>query len=369
MTGIRFGRKSAAAYGAALLLSTAGCQAPEALLESLGGKGRPEARLEWTALPPWGSFDDVEGQLLHAAPDSYAVAFLIHVDGWWTKPNFDERLTPIAADGTWQVDYTTGGADHEATRLAAFLVPADFAAPKAEGAARVPDAIRAAAIDSLVAVREAPVRRLVFSGYEWRVRASSVPLGPGPNNFTDHEENIWVDDEGRLHLRVLKREGRWYTAEAISEESFGYGTYRFSVSSRADLLDPQLVAGLFTWDNDPFSNHREIDVELSRWGDADNENAQFVVQPWTNPDNVHRFDIGGLRPTEHQFTWGPERVDFVSFSAAGDTLTTWTYSGEGVPPAGAEQVRINLWLLEGKPPFNNSGGELVVDRFEFVRSD
>ena len=124
MTGIRFGRKSAAALLAAMLLSTAGCQAPEALLESLGGKGAPAARLEWTALPPWGSFDDVEGQLLHADPDAHAVAFLIYFDGWWTKPNFDERLTPIAADGRWRVDYTTGGADHEATRLAAFLVPA-----------------------------------------------------------------------------------------------------------------------------------------------------------------------------------------------------------------------------------------------------
>lgn len=353
----------------AVLLWLAACQAPEALFEALGDKVVPPPRLEWRVVPDWGSFDEVEGQLLNAAPDSFAVVFLIYFDGWWTKPNFDKRLTSIAPDGVWQVDYTTGGADHEATRLAAFLVPVDFAAPKAEGAARVPDAIRAAALDSIVAVRQAPVRRLAFSGYEWRVRASSVPLGPGPNYFTDSEENIWVDAEGRLHLRVLKRDERWLAAEAISERSFGYGTYRFEVSSRADLLDPRLVAGLFTWDNDPFSNHREIDVELSRWGEADNDNAQFVVQPWTNPDNIYRFDIGGLAPTVHQFVWGPGRVDFASFSAVGDTLAAWTYRDEGVPPAGAEQVRINLWLLNGEPPFNSSGGELVVDRFEFVAAE
>ena len=43
---------------------------------------------------------------------------------------------------------------------------------------------------------------------------------------------------------------------------------------------------MFTWDDGGDApNHRELSIELTRWGDAANKNAH-VVQPYYIPANV-----------------------------------------------------------------------------------
>src|SRR5437879_1596093 len=69
-----------------------------------------------------------------------------------------------------------------------------------------------------------------FSGFEWKVKSSLKRVGPGPNYFS--KENVWIDAQGRLHLKISSSkddEGnlRWYCAEVVSQSSFGYGTYRW----------------------------------------------------------------------------------------------------------------------------------------------
>src|SRR5258708_3441244 len=109
------------------------------------------------------------------------------------------------------------------------------------------------------------VRRLRFSGYDWTVKSSDGRVGPGPNYFSDSNDNVLVDAQGRLHLLITQPNGRWYCAEVISIRSFGYGTYRFYLDTNLDNLDPQIVLGMFTWNDAPAYNHREIDIEVSRW--------------------------------------------------------------------------------------------------------
>src|SRR4051812_19512341 len=118
---------------------------------------------------------------------------------------------------------------------------------------------------------------LAFSGYSWVVKASSGKVGPGPNYFSSSANNVWVDNLGRLHLRITKQGSRWFCAEVVSQASFGYGTYRWYLDSPVDNLDPNVVLGLFTWSDLPDYANREIDIEFSRWGAARNLNAQFVV--------------------------------------------------------------------------------------------
>src|SRR5512135_1367048 len=130
-------------------------------------------------------------------------------------------------------------------------------------------------------------RTISFSGTSWSVKTSSGRVGPGPNYFSDSTSNVWVDAQGRLHLKILKVKNRWTCAEVVSQASFGYGTYRFTLDSPVDALDPSAVLGLFTWNDDPAYNHREIDIEMSRWGAAANQNAQYVVQPYTLASNIH----------------------------------------------------------------------------------
>lgn len=220
-----------------------------------------------------------------------------------------------------------------------------------------------------------PVRTIAFSGYEWIVKTTGDgQWGPGPNYFSDSEENVWVDDDGKLHLKITERDGQWYCAEVISTENFGYGTYRFYTESRVDQLDQNAVLGLFTWDDDqtdPY--HREIDIEFSRWGQTDNDNAQFVVQPWDTDGNMHRFnaELNGTHAT-HSFQWKSDEVFFQSahghYVAPPTThiIDSWRYTGSDIPVPGNENTRMNLWLFQSVPPSDAQEVDVIISAFEFV---
>lgn len=102
-------------------------------------------------------------------------------------------------------------------------------------------------------------RSIQFSGYAWRVKRHTTPVGPGPNLFSDSECNVWVDARGRLHLKITHGGSRWECAEVICTRSLGYGTYRFYLDSEVHDLDPKVVLGLFTWSDTRDFGYREID--------------------------------------------------------------------------------------------------------------
>jgi hypothetical protein len=44
---------------------------------------------------------------------------------WWVKPYGNSPTVSIASDGTYSVDYTTGGIDQQATEIKQYLLPAN----------------------------------------------------------------------------------------------------------------------------------------------------------------------------------------------------------------------------------------------------
>jgi len=218
-------------------------------------------------------------------------------------------------------------------------------------------------------------RTLRFSGYDWLVKTSTEPVGPGPNRFSDSTRSVWVDRAGRLHLKIRRESDTWMSAEVVSTESFGHGTYRFALDRPVHRLPPLAVLGLFTWNgDDPAFFHREIDIEFSRWGNAyASTNAQYVVQPYDDAGNVRRFvEPPGAGRSTHTLLWLPGSVSFQSLRGPhatppdpGAVIQEWTTS-QGVPPAGGEHARINLWLFRGLPTTNRASAQVVLSRFEFV---
>jgi hypothetical protein len=209
-------------------------------------------------------------------------------------------------------------------------------------------------------------RTVFFSGHEWLVKGSDTEVGPGPNRFRDEARSVWVDDAGQLHLQISRVDGVWQCAEVVSRESFGYGEYVFHLCGGADEINENAVLGLFTWENEGAFNHREIDIEVSRWGDPGNANGQYVIQPYGTPGNMHRFPMN-LRGvgSSHRFEWRSDWVDFSSRSESGSMLARWRYTGPDVPPRGQEHARMNLWLFQRNPPSDGKEVEVVVRRFEF----
>lgn len=85
-------------------------------------------KIEFTSVPPLGSFDNVKGKVSNVLPSSglKIIAFIYVVGRWWVKPYNDTPFTTIKSDGTFEFDYTTGGVDDQATEIRAYLVTKDY---------------------------------------------------------------------------------------------------------------------------------------------------------------------------------------------------------------------------------------------------
>ena len=223
--------------------------------------------------------------------------------------------------------------------------------------------------DEVEEVEKKPSTRIInFSGYEWVVRTSDESrVGPGPNLFSDSEENVWVDEDGRLHLKIVEKGGNWYCSGLTLRKNFGHNKYVFYVGSRVDQLDPNVVAGLFTYKND----EEEIDIEFSRWSDPDNEDSQFAVQPSYLPNNKVRYDLNLDSPfSTHWFNWQESFIEFASYRGhtldpdEEDVIHEWKYTGDNIPPDVDERLKINLWLFRGNAPTDYKEAEMIIDRVE-----
>lgn len=213
-------------------------------------------------------------------------------------------------------------------------------------------------------------RVIKFSGYDWIVRTSDdKKQGPGPNLFSDSEDNVWVDDDGRLHLKIVQKNGHWYCSGVTLKHSKGHKKYVFYLSSRVDELDENVVGGLFTYKNDT----EEIDIEFSRWSKTENQNSQFAVQPADKLENKSRYDMDlKTNLSTHFFDWKANQIEFGSYQGHTlspedeDVINYWKYTGNDVPPLNDERLKLNLWLFRGQSPKNNQPAEMIIDRIEIL---
>jgi len=214
-----------------------------------------------------------------------------------------------------------------------------------------------------------------FSGYTWVVRSSGRG-GPGPSYWEPN--NVLVDTNGYLHLRMTHREGKWYCAELHTQKRLGFGRYEFWLTGPVDKLDKNVVLGLFNYpapDVGPDGTH-EIDIEFARWGNRSAPIGNYTVWPATNSVRRESQSFactlkGDL--SRHSFTWTATNVVFESHEEQeGDRscqLATWGFQPTN-PPARISQkampVHINLWCFSGKPPSDEKEVELIVRAFKFT---
>jgi hypothetical protein len=324
-----------------------------------------------TNLPAFGARGGLSGYVTNANPTTNCLAVFIYVAGdWYSQPSCAHPSTPIQPDGSWSM----AALNASATEIAAFLVPTNYAAPCVNGipGLTIPPEAEAVVYANRV---NASARHLNFSDYSWWVKTSGGGLsGPGPNYYSDTTNNVWVDAQGFLHLQISYTSNEWQCVEIISDRSFGYGQYRFTVSTPVNSLDPNVVLGLFTWSNDTAYNDREIDIELSRWAYSfgSNDVGDYAVAPYA-VGQVLRFPLPeGVTNATHSFRWQSNNIafqslngNFASPAAVTNVLESWT-CGVGSPPAGGEQVHMNLWLDKGNAPASNQPVEVIISKFEFV---
>ena len=334
------------------------------LLAAACGSGQPPVApsIRFTLVPGASvggpqRLEPIAGQVTGARPGQKVVIYA-RSGGWWVQPLANEPFTDIGADGAWR------NSTHLGTEYAALLVDAEYKpTPRADV---LPSAggqiVAVATVKGEGSVDPSP-RKLSFSGYEWQVRQAPSDRG-GPNDFDT--ANAWIDDAGALHLRIAGQPGKWTSAEVILTRSLGYGTYSFVVRDTAQL-EPSAAFGMFTWDDlGVEQNHREIGIEISRWGDAASQNAQYVIQPYYVAANVARFTAPPGRLT-HSFRWEPGRVSFKTVAGgSGGRVVAQQNLTAGVPTPGGESIRINLYVFGYGATALKNGAEVVIEKFEYL---
>jgi hypothetical protein len=329
-------------------------------------KASPQVSIEFSRIPQSSEdgkdkHDIIEGKAIGAQPGQRIVLYS-RSGSWWLQPLVSDPFTPIRSDAHWT------NATHLGTEYAALLVQPGFRPPPRIDTLPPPGGL-VAAVATARGAAVPPSPFIQFSGFEWRVR--NAPSSRGGWHKYD-PANAWTDANGALHLRVAKEADKWTCAEITLTRSFGYGTYSFVVRDTS-RLEPAAVFSMFTWDYaGATQNNREMDIEISRWGDPTNKNAQFVVQPFSVPANVVRFAAPSGVLT-YSFHWQPGSVSFNAIrapqpGAKGHSVFEHTFIS-GVPAPGIESVRMNLYVLGtpgvAKVPLQN-GAEVVVEKFEYL---
>jgi len=284
------------------------------------------------------------------------------VDVWWVQPFADRPFTAIQSDSTWR------NKTHLGTEYAALLVEVGYRPPAKMTVLPSPGGpIAAVAAVKGEGLSQLSSRTLYFSGYEWEIR--QIPSDRRGSFNAYDPANAWTDVNGWLHLKIARRRDGWTSAEVMLTRSLGYGLYRFVVHESSHL-EPAAVLGMFTWDDlGADQNHREVDVEISRWGDANSNNAQYVVQPFYIPANVVRF-MTPAGVVTHSFRWEPGRVSFQSAVGGAARRPAHVVSEHvftsGVPPPGGESVHINLYSFDNKRDPLRYPSEVVLEKFEYL---
>ena len=307
--------------------------------------------------------DNIAGRASGFRSGQQIVLYTKSEDLWWVQPSIDRPFTNIQDDAGWK------GQVHLGTQYAAMLVDPGYNPP--ETFELLPPTGNGVAVITVIngqgpTTVPTPTKTLHFSGYDWLVRTAASNRAGTRNSFDG--ANAWTDERGALHLRIAKSQTKWTCAEVKLTRSLGYGTYTLVVRDTSQF-EPSVVLTLLTWDGlGTEQNRRELDVEISRWGYSENTNAHYVVQPYFIPANIVRFRVPGGVLT-HSFKWEPTQVTFSTVSgsqdAGGGHVINRHVFTSGVPPAGGDSVRINLYVFnKGQVPLTKET-EVVIEKFEF----
>jgi hypothetical protein len=326
---------------------------------SVHALGNPS--IEFTSVPPAGDgtpdkVAPIEGRVTNAPPATRLVLYALS-GVWWVQPLADKPYTTIQPDSTWKT------VTHPGTAYAALLVDQRYRAPLTMNA--LPEKGGPVLAVTMVkgAIPHSPVI-LQFSGYQWEVRQVATGLGDSGTLYSP--ANAWTDTRGYLHLRVSRQHDHWASAEVKLSRSLGYGSYRFVVGDVAHL-DPDAVFAMFTWDE--LGPPREMDIEISRWGEPQDKNAQYVIQPYIVPANTVRFSAPPGTLT-YLMDWKPGRVSFKTIRGAqvkrGLPVVAEHVFTSGIPTAGNERILMNLYVYGNRRHPVQNEFEVVIEKFEFL---
>lgn len=215
----------------------------------------------------------------------------------------------------------------------------------------------------------------------WAGRAWKVTNGGMAGVAKGNPANVRIDNDGYLHLRIVKRHGKWTASELFTVEDFGFGTYQWIVEGNVYDMDKTTVLGLFPYGpahHIGVNAENEIDIEFSKWSDTCHGcNADFTVYPSTG-NRKHdgtsawedNFYVAGTTLTTARIEWAPDHIVFTLMNGVhpigttAEVIKSETYSSDSKNiPQVPLPVGINLWCFRGMPATSQS---VIIRSFEFA---
>lgn len=217
-----------------------------------------------------------------------------------------------------------------------------------------------------------------WMGHRWRITngrmAGVAPGRPG---------NVYVDENGFLHLLITKTGRRYTAAELFSQDRMGFGTYQWQIEGAVGNMDPSTVLGLFPYgpkDRIGIDGENELDIEFSKWGNTlcgGRCNADFTMYPGTGKRAVgpteDDFSVSSSATlTTARLVWTSTSVTATvmdglqPLGTTANVLHTWTFAPSDYLvriPQQPVPVGMNLWRSNRRP---SSSQEVILRAFEFV---
>ena len=323
--------------------------------------------IQFTQIPsavPVGGPQDLQrinGRVIDGVPGAQVVIYARSEGTWWVQPYRSHSVTEVASDGNWS------NVTHLGSEYGALLVTRGYQPPaKVSELPQVNSNVLAIAATNGASRKPAESSMIHFSGYDWKVRSGVGDADGEPCNY--ETSNVWVDDEGFLHLLMGEEAGQYLCSGVSITRSLGYGTYRFEVSDSAQLPLSASFFMLIRSDHEDPDDRSGFSIELSKWGRAGQRDAAFIVQPYYIPGNVASFKAPAGQVT-YVLRWEPGNAVFNSFpgsvSKPHRDVINHVFNSD-VPVPSTETVKLDFHDFHHSQSGVHHPVEIVVRKFEYL---
>jgi hypothetical protein len=219
---------------------------------------------------------------------------------------------------------------------------------------------------------------IAWKGHTWQLTSGGMA-----GVCQGDPQNVTIDANGYLHLRIVNNAGTWTASELFTTDRLGFGTYQWQVDGPIDTYDKDVVLGLFPYGPAAgigTDGTNEIDIEYSRWGQANGPNGDWTDYPasgTTVGELSYTFSLGGATLSTSRFTWSSAGIASTllgGLEAVNDStglIKSWTYAPANPTtniPQQALPLGINLWCFDS-PPSDGNPVEIVIRDFVFVAAN
>ncbi len=323
----------------------------------------PEPSIAFTQIPPYaeGSSDSSTssaGRASNVRPGQSIVLYA-KSGAWWVQPFATHPFTAVQGNSTWS------NRTHPGNAYAALLVAAGYhPSLKTDILPEKGGPVLAVATAESAGWTRPAGKTVLFGGYEWQVR--EIQGDPGGSKNLYSRENAWTDRMGWLHLQIAGRPDHWTSAEVSIPRSLGYGTYRYVVRDLSQLEASAVFTMMIADESGPY---REMDIEISKWGNDSARNGQFVIQPNQIPAKTNQYQAPAGTAT-YILRWTAGRAAFKVFHGA---IANWESAAvrehvftSGVPSPGNEAVHFNMYVFGPTSNPLRRGNEVIVEAFDYL---